>query len=246
MRSRRRNWRTLSGDDMYTLENFYKSKQWQKLLSVIKLERVDEDGQLICWHCGKPITDKYDCIGHHTIFLTEDNVNDTEISLNPELIQLVHHRCHNKIHNKLGYTKREIFLVYGPPLSGKSSYVSSVAEPGDMIIDINKIWECISVNAVHSNKLNAAVFGVRNSLIDMVKYRVGRWDNCYIIGGYPLISERERLCKELGAREIFIDVPKEECLKRLEASDSLDKEAYKKYIEEWFRRFSPDIPPSEL
>ena len=231
---------------MYTLENFYKSKQWQKLLSVIKLERVDEDGQLICWHCGKPITDKYDCIGHHTIFLTEDNVNDTEISLNPELIQLVHHRCHNKIHNKLGYTKREIFLVYGPPLSGKSSYVSSVAEPGDMIIDINKIWECISVNAVHSNKLNAAVFGVRNSLIDMVKYRVGRWDNCYIIGGYPLISERERLCKELGAREIFIDVPKEECLKRLEASDSLDKEAYKKYIEEWFRRFSPDIPPSEL
>jgi predicted kinase len=230
----------------YTLENFYKSKQWQKLLSVIKLERVNEDGQLICWHCGKPITDKYDCIGHHTIFLTDDNVNNSEISLNPELIQLVHHRCHNKIHNKLGYTKREIFLVYGPPLSGKSSYVSSVAEPGDMIIDINKIWECISVNAVHSNKLNAVVFGVRNSLIDMVKYRVGRWDNCYIIGGYPLISERERLCKELGAREIFIDVPKEECLKRLELSNSLDKEAYKKYIEEWFRRFSPDIPPSEL
>ena len=231
---------------MYTLENFYKSKQWQKLLSVIKLERVDEDGQLICWHCGKPITDKYDCIGHHTIFLTEDNVNNSEISLNPELIQLVHHRCHNKIHNKLGYTKREIFLVYGPPLSGKSTYVSSVAEPGDMIIDINKIWECISVNAVHSNKLNAAVFGVRNSLIDMVKYRVGRWDNCYIVGGYPLISERERLCKELGAREIFIDVPKEECLKRLELSNSLDKEAYSKFIEEWFRRFSPDIPPSEL
>lgn len=231
---------------MYTLENFYKSKQWQKLLSVIKLERIDEDGQLICWHCGKPITDKYDCIGHHTIFLTEDNVNDTEISLNPELIQLVHHRCHNKIHNKLGYTKREIFLVYGPPLSGKSTYVSSVAEPGDMIIDINKIWECISVNAVHSNKLNAAVFGVRNSLIDMVKYRVGRWDNCYIIGGYPLISERERLCKELGAREIFIDVPKEECLKRLELSNSLDKEAYSKFIDEWFRRFSPEIPPSEI
>lgn len=75
---------------MYTLDNFYKSKQWQKLLEVIKLERVNEDGQLICWHCGKPITDKYDAIGHHTIFLTEENVNNSEISLNPELIQMVH------------------------------------------------------------------------------------------------------------------------------------------------------------
>ena len=173
----------------YTLENFYKSKQWQKLLSVIKLERVDEDGQLICWHCGKPITDKYDCIGHHTIFLTEENVNDGDISLNPDLVQLVHHKCHNKIHNKLGYTKREIFLVYGPPLSGKSTYISSVSEPGDLIIDINKIWECVTGNPLQKPpKLNAVVFGVRNKLLEMVKYRVGRWDNCYIVGGYPLIS----------------------------------------------------------
>ena len=229
----------------YTLENFYKSKQWQKLLSVIKLERVDEDGQLICWHCGKPITDKYDCIGHHTIFLTEENVNVADISLNPDLVQLVHHKCHNKIHNKLGYTKREIFLVYGPPLSGKSTYISSVAEPGDLIIDINKIWECVTGNPLQKPpKLNAVVFGVRNKLLEMVKYRVGRWDNCYIVGGYPLISERERLCKELGAREIFIDVSKDECLKRLSESN-LDKEAYSKFIEEWFRRFLPEIPPTQ-
>lgn len=228
---------------MYTLENFYKSKDWQKLLSVIKLERVDESGQIICWHCGKPITDKYDCIGHHTIFLTEENVNNAEISLNPQLIQLVHHRCHNKIHNKLGYTKREIFLVYGSPLSGKSTWVDSVAEPGDLIIDINRVWNCISINSVHSNKLNSVVFGLRDRLLEMVKYRVGKWDNCYIIGGYPLISERERLCKELGAREIFIDTPKEVCLQRLHESEDKDLSDYSKYIEEWWRKFTPDSPP---
>lgn len=229
---------------MYTLDNFYKSKQWQKLLEVIKLERVNEDGQLICWHCGKPITDKYDAIGHHTIFLTEENVNNSEISLNPELIQMVHHRCHNKIHNKLGYTKREIFLVYGSPLSGKSTYVKSVSEPGDLIIDINNIWKCVSGQPLQKPpKLNSVVFGIRDRLLEMVKYRVGKWDNCYIVGGYPLIAERERLCKELGAREIFIDTPKEVCLQRLEESDNLDKSDYSKYIEEWWRRYSPGIPP---
>lgn len=226
---------------MYTLQNFYKSKEWQKLLEVIKMERLNEDGQLLCWHCGKPIINKYDCIGHHTIFLTEDNVNNLEISLNPELIQLTHHKCHNLIHNKLGYTKREIFLVYGSPLAGKSTYVSSVAEPGDFIVDLNNIWQCVSINGIHANKLKSVVFSVRDKLLEDVKYRLGRWDNCYIVGGYPLISERERLCKELGAREIFIDTPKEVCLRRLEESD-LDQEAYKKYIEDWWRKYTP-LPP---
>ena len=227
---------------MYTLDTFYRSKQWQKLLEVIKLDRINEEGQLICWHCGKPITNKYDCIGHHTIFLTEDNVNNADISLNPKLIQLVHHRCHNLIHNKLGYTKREIFLVYGSPLSGKSTYVRTVAEPGDLIIDINDIWSCVSgMDNAKPPKLNAVVFGIRDRLLEMVKYKVGRWDNCYIIGGYPLISERERLCKELGAREIFIDTPKEECIRRLNESEDRNISDYLKFIDDWWRKYSPPV-----
>ena len=229
---------------MYTLDTFYRSKQWQKLLEVIKLDRTNEDGQIICWHCGKPIVNKYDCIGHHTIFLTEDNVNNADISLNPKLIQLVHHRCHNLIHNKLGYTKREIFLVYGSPLSGKSTYVKTVAEPGDLIIDINNIWSCVSgIDNTKPPKLNAVVFGIRDRLLEMVKYRVGRWDNCYILGGYPLISERERLCKELGAREIFIDTPKEVCIQRLNESEDKNISDYLKFIDEWWRKYSPPVQP---
>lgn len=229
---------------MLTLQNFYQSKQWQKLLSVIKMERVNDDGQLICEKCGKPIVNKYDCIGHHTVFLTEENVNDSNISLNPELIQLVHHRCHNKIHDKLGYTKREIFLVYGSPLSGKSTYINSVAEPGDLIVDIDLLWSAVSGQPLHVKppRLNAVVFGLRNHLMDMVKYRLGKWNNCYIIGGFPLISERERICKEYGAREVFIDTDRLTCLKRLEESDR-DQEEYKKYIEDWWRKFSPGTLP---
>jgi hypothetical protein len=115
--------------------------------------------------------------------------------------------------------------------------VNTVAEPGDLIVDINSIWSCISVNSIHSGKLNAVVFKLRDTLLESVKYRVGRWDNCYIVGGYPLISERERLCKELGAREIFIDTSKEVCLER--ASKSGYPEDYKKYIEDWWRKFKP-------
>lgn len=228
---------------MFTLENFYRSNEWQNLTKVLKLERVNENGELICWHCGKPITKAYDAIGHHTIFLKEDNVNNYDISLNPSLIQFVHHRCHNKIHNKLGFVKREIFLVYGSPLSGKTTWAKENMDEGDLLIDIDNIWECVSGcdRYVKPKRLNAVVFGIRDELMRMVKYRVGKWNNAYIVGGFPLINERERLCKELGAREIYIECTKEECLSRLELSDNRDKSEWKKYIDEWWRRYTPLI-----
>ena len=83
-----------------SLYNFYRSKQWENLLQVLRNERIDAEGNIICAHCGKPIVRKYDCIGHHVIELTEENYTDANISLNPENIKLVHHRCHNLIHNK--------------------------------------------------------------------------------------------------------------------------------------------------
>lgn len=226
---------------MYTLENFYQSKAWEKLLAQLKLERVNDEGQLICWHCGRPITKKYDAIGHHTIFLTEDNVNDYEISLNPNLIQFVHHRCHNKIHNKLGYKHREIYLVYGAPLSGKTTWVQENADEGDLIIDMDNIWQCVSGLKRYKKpaRLNAVVFGLRDELMRMVKYKVGKWNNAYIIGGFPLISERERICREIGAREIYIESTMEQCIERLELSDERDKAEWRKYIDTWFKRYSP-------
>lgn len=57
---------------MFTLSNFYKSKQWEDLLEQLKLERVDSNGDIVCEHCHKPIVKKYDCIGHHKIELNYD------------------------------------------------------------------------------------------------------------------------------------------------------------------------------
>lgn len=233
---------------MVTLQNFYKSKEWEKLIALIRMERVHEDGQVYCEQCGRPITDKYDCIGHHKIFLTEDNVNDANIALNPDNIMLVHHKCHNHIHNKFGWTKREIFLVYGSPLAGKTSYVESVREEGDLIIDIDRIWECVSgcPSHVKPKRLNGIVFGLRDRLMEMVKYKVGKWNNAYIVGGFPLISERERICKELGAREVFIDTPKEECIARLRNAKDRPIDDYEKYIEEWWKRYAPGGAPGTV
>lgn len=226
---------------MHDLYSFYRSKEWKNLLDRLKIERLNDEGQLICDYCRKPMTRAYDIIGHHKEELTEENVNDFAISLDPEKISLVHHRCHNFIHNKLGYKQREVFIVYGAPLSGKTSWVKESAELGDLIVDMDSIWECVSGGARYEkpNRLKSIAFRVRDTLIDCIKYRQGKWNNAYVIGGYPLVSERERLSKELGAREVFIECEKEECVKRLYALDDNDNrkkniEAWMKYIADWF------------
>ena len=40
---------------MQTMDTFYKSREWEQLLRIIKQERTDADGQIICAYCGKPI-----------------------------------------------------------------------------------------------------------------------------------------------------------------------------------------------
>ena len=221
---------------MYTsVSEFYKSREWERLLEILKLERVDDTGQVICSYCHKPITRKYDCIGHHRIELTEQNVNDPDISLNPDNIALVHFRCHNLIHRRFEGFYQQVYLVYGPPCAGKTTWVDSVANDDDLIIDIDRILECLcNSDRYHKpNRIKNNVFGVRDALIDMVKVRKGMWRNAYIIGTYPLRTDRDRICSQLRAREIFIYESKEACMGR--AQD----EKWKQYINEWFDDYVP-------
>lgn len=223
-----------------SLYNFYRSKQWENLLKVLRNERIDEQGNIICAHCGKPIVKAYDCIGHHVIELTEENYTDYNISLNPENIKLVHHKCHNIIHNKLYSNNRQVFIVYGSPLSGKSSWVTDNMAEGDLIIDMDSIWQCVSGcgRYVKPNRLKSVVFAVRDNLLESVKYRRGKWLNAYIIGGYPYEAERDRLADQLGARLIHIDTDKETCLQRLYAAEDRDVAEWTKYIEDWWLQFN--------
>lgn len=223
------------------LRSFYTSKDWTEFIKVLRLERVKADGNLYCEHCGKPITKAYDCIAHHMEELTLDNVNDVSISLNPENIMLVHFRCHNEIHNRYGRYTRHIYLVYGSPLSGKSTYVKERAGTHDLIVDIDKIYTCITNNPpyIKSGRLYENMRAVHDTLLENIKYNYGKWVNAFIIGGYPFKGERERLLQEYKAEPVYIEATKEECLSRLEyCNDGRDKKEWSKYIEEWFTKYS--------
>lgn len=231
---------------MFRLETFYQSKEWLAFRMQVIEARTAEDGYIYDEVTHKPILRAYDLILHHKIELTDENVNDFNISLNPDNILIVSHKTHNRIHDNFGTIRRQqVFIVYGPPLSGKTTWVHENKGAGDLVVDMDSIWECISGGERYDkpNRLKENAFAVRDCLLDCVKYRRGKWNNAYIIGGYPLQSERDRIARDLAARLIFIDTSEAECLTRLDADEvRRGIPEYTGYIKEWFNRYRLTTP----
>lgn len=226
-----------------TLGDFYRSKEWAEFRQVIIASRTAADGFVYDEITGKPIVKAYDIILHHKIELTLENVNDVSITLNPDNIQVVSFRTHNEIHNRFGRWTRHIYLVYGCPLAGKSTYVKERAGIHDLVVDIDKIYACISNNPpyIKSNRLYDNMKAVQDALLDCIKYKRGKWVNAFIVGSmsYAFKAQRERFCIEYEAEAIHIDTDRETCLSRLEQiADGRDKAEWKKYIETYWERYT--------
>ncbi|KON86602.1 hypothetical protein AF332_07065 [Sporosarcina globispora] len=220
------------------IKSFYASEEWTNL----RLQLINERGNR-CEHCKEIIPKSKDIIGHHTIELTPENINDYSISLNPERIELICFDCHNKEHKRFGYqSEKEVFLIYGPPMSGKSSYVRNHMKRGDIVVDMDQLYAAVSYLPYYDkpDNLFSNVIGIHNLLLDNIKTRLGKWGNAWIIGGYADKYKRNRLADDLGAELIFCNVSQEECLRRLEIDEDRKyrKDEWSKYIIRWFETYT--------
>jgi predicted kinase len=219
------------------IKTFLASERWIRF----RLGLIAERGP-VCQKCGRVITNPLDCIGHHITELTPENVNDPMISLNPQNVLIVCYDCHNEIHHRFGHTaERGIYIVYGPPLAGKTTFVRERMMRGDLVVDMDEIYAAVSLQPEFDkpNELLSNVLGVRDKLLDNIKTRYGKWNSAWIIGGYEDRFKREQLASDLNAELIFCDVSREECLRRLEINEALRyrKDEYRGYIDKWFDRY---------
>ena len=223
-----------------SLSSFYNSVEWRSFRERLIFERSDGSGIVCDEVTGEPIVKKYDIIAHHKQELTIQNVNDYNISLNPDNIQLVSARTHNELHSRFGYAQgRKIYYVYGAPCSGKSTFVQSIKGNSDLIVDIDLIWQAITGDEYNKPPaLKAIAFGLYQSLYDMAKTRAGKWERAYIITGGASKGQRERQISELGAEPIYIDTDVETCKARLQGQTVKNVTEWTGYIDDWFMRYT--------
>lgn len=236
--------------------SFYTSDLWKKCKQQVLFERVREDGGVYCEHCGKLINtskqfnsqsneNRHTMIFHHKIELTDTNYMDYEISLNPKNIQIVHFKCHNQIHSRFtgGTPKKKIYIVYGSPCSGKSTWVKEQLSEQDLVADIDDIWEVVSKKPryIKPNAYRDLVFALWNEYLEQIKMRTGFWNNAYIIMGkeMALSTDRPKIAERYNAELIHIDTPKEQCLQNLYNNpQGRDIQSWQRFIEEYFDKFT--------
>jgi hypothetical protein len=236
---------------MQTLQSFYRSKEWEAFRRVVILQATDpQTGFVSCAHCGKPILKKYDLVVHHVEPLTEGNVNDALVSLNPANCVCVHFRCHNAIHERWqggngGWRPkpRMVHLVYGAPCAGKSSWVRDNIQRGDLVVDIDSIWESVSGLDRYDKPdgLKGVVFRLHDELCDMVRTRAGKWRTAFVIAGVPRRVDRQRLAVRVGADDcLYVEATQADCMERLNNAGDRSLERWGGYIDDWFSRYQPD------
>lgn len=220
---------------------FYTSRSWRAFREMVIIENGG-----ICSRCNKVFTDTSQLEVHHIQHLKEHDYNDYSKTFNKDNVEVICHQCHNEEHGRF-ITNKEVILVYGPPLSGKTSYVKENKGYSDIVVDLDKLQEAITLMPTYQEvpAVKRNLFSVRDLLLDHIKTRYGQWKTAWIIGGYPNTFDRDRIIDELQVdAAILIETSKEECLERLESVDDYRKrykEDWKAYIIKWFDTYTPPI-----
>lgn len=193
---------------------FYCRKDYLDLAQACKIKSGG-----VCAKCGG-VFDISELRPHHKVELTLDNIDDVNITLNPDNIEVLCHDCHNAAHKRFGYAvgAKHVYLVYGSPCAGKTTYVNSVATRNDLIVDLDKIHRAICICGLYDkpDATKRVAFNVRDYLLDEVRTATPRrkWQDAYIIGTYPDRIDRDMFVQDYGAELVHIDTSKEECIKR--------------------------------
>ena len=193
---------------------FYCRKDYLDLAQACKIKSGG-----VCAKCGG-VFDISELRPHHKVELTLDNIDDVNVTLNPDNIEVLCHDCHNAAHKRFGYVvgAKHVYLVYGSPCAGKTTYVNSVATRNDLIVDLDKIHRAICICGLYDkpDATKRVAFNVRDYLLDEVRTATPRrkWQDAYIIGTYPDRIDRDVFVQDYGAELVHIDTSKEECIKR--------------------------------
>lgn len=126
-----------------------------------------------------------------------------------------------------------VYLVYGSPCSGKTTYIKEHIKNGDIVCDVDRIYSALCFNEEHQTELYAQEVAskLNDTLLDIIRDREGHWKNAYVVS---LANTKEKLDKAIervkADEAIYIDTPFEVCIGRAK-----ERPFYFQWIiEEWF------------
>lgn len=136
-----------------------------------------------------------------------------------------------------------ITVLWGPPCSGKSTYIAQRARPGDVIIDLDRIALALTTDTTHHHEygepIRVIAQAARRAAIDAALADHGPGD-LWVIDSGATHRKRAWWRTRHHATVIELDTPLEVCLERARA----ERPAWgERRVREWFDKFAPTPPP---
>lgn len=133
-----------------------------------------------------------------------------------------------------------IVVVTGPPCGGKSTYVQTNMQPGDIIIDMDDIATCLEVESTshdYSEVTRQVARAARNAAVsECLKRMQGeRRRTAYIIHTDPP-PEMSRTYRAFGAHFVKCDPGKDVCLERVAQRPSENQKLVRRLLDDYYAK----------
>lgn len=138
-----------------------------------------------------------------------------------------------------------VYVVHGPPASGKADYVASKKGDNDVVFDFNKMMSALTGGGRNDNVVSYCL-DIR-TLILKKALSGSSVDRTWIIATNVTDDMRKQL-SDVPVQYVHVDTPKEECLRRIEGHPN--EEELRKVIDKYFedsseQRRAPETPGVE-
>lgn len=233
---------------------FYGSTAWRKTQAAYM-----EKQNYICERCGAPAQ-----IVHHKIPLTNDNLYNSKIALDWDNLEALCRKCHAEAHKDRDYIsvkgaefdadgnlikqqRARVTIVWGPPGSGKSTYVAEHKGDKDLILDLDYICAALigepsDIYRDHYHVLDVALL-LRDYLYTIIERREGKWEKCFIVTSTANRYTVNALADRLDAEIVNMGTSLDECIRRIQADNRRGnkKGKFVAITRRWFEKNPPDL-----
>lgn len=135
----------------------------------------------------------------------------------------------------------KIVVIYGAPLSGKTTYVQQRMNDEDIVYDYDAIMHAITNNTYQQYKqhVHKIVMDMRDDMITYAKQH--DTGTLYVITTFLSYKLQDDLSTHTNVQYIKMNTSLDECKERLRHSTRTDKEDVMQVIHEWYGKYVYNI-----
>lgn len=126
-----------------------------------------------------------------------------------------------------------VYLICGSPCSGKTTYIKNHAKDGDLVCDVDLIYQSISNRDSHDAdvEIHEIALQLHYALCEIIKNRSMNFNNAYVVSIANTNKKLKHDIEKVKAdKVVFIDTPYDVCIERAKERNNL----FKLFVDDWF------------